>query len=257
MLTPKMLTPKRYWRVAKTISELQVAPGKALTLPDCVAEQKKPPAIGDGILLADYDASVTTGLVRQLGIVRSGGGRNVTVEWMPSQHEIWVDTGPGRSFWSSKAGFCFAPAKVAGYGLHHLFADTFPGLEPRESLPQGARAIPRRTAIARERLEPMQVVGEPTDAPRGGYVYLLKSAYGYKVGRARSMPDRMRAFGVQLPFMYTIPLCAWFDDHYDAETRYHRLFADKHINGEWFDLGDPEIELIRQRTHSIGASGSA
>ena len=56
----------------------------------------------------------------------------------------------------------------------------------------------------------MEVIGEATSAPRGGYVYVLKSAYGYKIGRTRSMPDRMRTFGVQLPFLYT---CAWFDDH--------------------------------------------
>lgn len=76
---------------------------------------------------------------------------------------------------------------------------------------------------------------------------MLRSAYGYKVGRTRNMPDRMRTFGVKLPFLYTIQLCAWFDDHYAAEAGYHRIFADKRINGEWFDLAEQDIGLIRAR----------
>jgi hypothetical protein len=173
--------------------------------------------------------------------------------------EIWVDTPAGRGNWTSKDGFRFASTKVAGYGLHHLFAEAFPELEPREALPAGAKAVrtPReRMGMPRERLEPIQVVGDPSDATRGGYVYVLKSAYGFKVGRTRNVPSRMRAFGVHLPIMYTIPLCAWFDDHIDAESRYHRLFSDKRINGEWFALDDHDIELIKQRSFSPSADAA-
>lgn len=145
---------------------------------------------------------------------------------------------------------------MAGYGLHQLFADAFPDLEPREVLPNGARAVrpirqptQRKHAISRERLDPIEVVGEPTNAPRGGYVYILQSAYGCKVGRTRNMPSRMRAFGVKLPILYTIPLCAWFDDHVEAESAYHRRFSEKRINGEWFSLQEEDIALIRERQY--------
>lgn len=77
-------------------------------------------------------------------------------------------------------------------------------------------------------------------------MYLLKSAYGYKIGRTRSVPDRMRTFGVQLPFIYTVPFCIWFDDCHAAERHYHDVFASKRINGEWFDLEEADIELIRK-----------
>jgi len=56
----------------------------------------------------------------------------------------------------------------------------------------------------------------------------------------------MRAFGVQLPFVYTIPLCVWFNDCHAAERRYHDAFASKRINGEWFDLEEADIEILRK-----------
>lgn len=59
--------------------------------------------------------------------------------------------------------------------------------------------------------------------------------------------DRMRAFGVKLPFIYTIPRAAWFEDCHEAEFRYHQRFASKRINGERFDLDAEDIELIKLR----------
>lgn len=108
---------------------------------------------------------------------------------------------------------------------------------------------PERTADAENEEQP-PVIGEATSSPRGGYVYVLKSAYGFKVGRTRNIPNRMRSFGVHLPIFYSIPFCVWFDDHINAETNYHRIFAEKHINGEWFDLSDADIDLIRSRNFS-------
>lgn len=248
-----MLTPSKYWRFARTLEAMQEAPPESFVLPANIAEQSSPPISGHGLLLADYDESEETGVVRFLGLVTGRSVGHVNVDWRPVAASIWVDTSPGRGFWKKPGGFGFAPAKVAGYGLHQLFADTFEHLDVREPLPDGQRAVTasqgerRIGSIAPERLNPMTVVGEPTSAPHGGYIYVLKSALGYKVGRTRSMPNRMRTFGVKLPFLYTIPLCAWFDDHFEAEALYHRLFRDKHMNGEWFDLDDTDVDLIRAR----------
>ena len=252
-----MLTPARYWRVAKSLDELDRAPLAEFALPSSLMEQTAPPTIGDGILLAHYDHNTQTGLVRYVGLIRSRNPRSITVDWLPTMNEIWVDTPAGRGNWNTKPGFKFDKKKVTGYGLHQLFADTFPGAEARESLLDGNRivrpagaATKKRISIARERLEPVEVIGTPTDAPKGGFVYVLKSAYGYKVGRTRNVPNRMRAFGVKLPIFYTIPLCVWFEDHIEAELTYHRLFSIKHINGEWFELVDDDIDLIRKRSFS-------
>jgi hypothetical protein len=243
------LTPSRYWRIAASLDTLETQGPAHIEIPSNLSAQTSPPKPGDGLVLASYDPQTQTGQVRYLGILRRASGAGAT-EWRAVHAEIWVDTPTGRGFWKNQPGFGFAPAKVTGYGLHDLFAECF-GLEPRSGEPQPGRVrrprAHRAGLIPSERLIPIEVIGEPTSAPRGGYVYVLRSAYGYKVGRTRNMPDRMRTFGVKLPFLYTIQLCAWFDDHYAAEAGYHRIFADKRINGEWFDLAEQDIGLIRAR----------
>ncbi|MGY2491261.1 GIY-YIG nuclease family protein [Cupriavidus sp. CP313] len=200
--------------------------------------------------MAAYDPAQQIGLFRWVGIIVGGSSALRQVDWRPSEAQIWVDTPPGRGFWRAGA-FCFAAKKVPDYGLHELWRDHFDGMElrsrtPRITVPLGPKT-PRAGRVASERLDPIEVVGEPTAGSRTGVVYVLKSAYGYKVGRTTNVPARMRAFGVQLPFAYTIPLCAWFDDNHVAERRYHDLFAHKRINGEWFDLDEADIEQIRLR----------
>ena len=192
-------------------------------------------------------------MLRWVGVITGGSGAIRSVTWRPTRAEIFVDTMPGRRYW--KAGdFGFAKAKIADYGLHELWQSHFEGFDLRDHAP-GANLprAPRRAAerspvhIAPERLNPVEVIGEPTTGPRAGVVYVLKSAYGHKVGRTRNVPARMRAFGVHLPFMYTVQLCAWFEDCHEAERRYHLRFAEKRINGEWFDLQEADINAIRLR----------
>lgn len=245
-----MKTPSRYWRIARSLSDLQEMPTSEISLPDMLVDRKDTPRVGDGVLLADYDIDAQTGMVRYIGIINTVRLPVIEAEWQATEREIWVDTPAGRGFWKNQPGFKFADTKVAGYGLHDLFAEIYPDLDPREIVVDSTRGSHRHTRRrprqSGERFDPREIIGEPSDAPRGGYVYVLESQYGYKVGRTTNIQNRMRAFGVRLPFIYTIPLVVWFDDHYEAETMFHRLFADKHINGEWFDLDEPDIDRIRR-----------
>lgn len=246
-----MLTPSKYWRVPWDLQD-EAAPSRDLVLPGALADQKKPPTQGHGITLAGYDEMAATGLLRWIGLITGGTGANRTVDWSPANAEIWVDSARGRGFW--KAGcFGFAPSKVAGYGLHELWQEHFDGLTiptvahgERRLSSQPTSQLPRRP-VSSDRLNPIEVIGEPMVGAKAGVVYVLKSAYGYKVGRTGNVPARMRAFGVHLPFIYTIPLCVWFEDCHHAERSYHDRFADKRINGEWFDLDELDVDFIRRR----------
>lgn len=243
------LTPANYFRVATQLSFIEENPPESVVIPVEISRRMRS---GDGVLIADYDAETTTGLVRYLGLV-TDSGTELRFNWKPVNCEIWVDTGPGRFNWARKPGFCFAQSKISSYGLHLLFAETFPQLEIREPF-VSSNKLPsnkRHSRISPERLNPVEIIGEPTDSPRGGYIYALKSAYGYKIGRTKNIPSRMRAFGVHLPFIYSIEFCVWFDDHIEAETSYHRLFAGKRINGEWFDVSNDDLAKIRNREFSI------
>lgn len=243
-----MLTPAKYWRVPCALEAAVSEPSSEFALPPALANQAAPPTRGHGITIAAYDEVEQSGLLRWLGIITGGVGPTLTVDWKPTTAQIWVDTPTGRSRWKS-GPFGFAQRKVGDYGLHELWQQHFDGMDLRDHATMATRpkgtAKARTSRIAPERLNPVQVIGQPISGALAGVVYVLKSAYGYKIGRTRSVPDRMRTFGVQLPFMYTIPFCVWFDDCHAAERHYHNAFASKRINGEWFDLDEADIELIR------------
>jgi len=238
--------PKNYFRVACTIESLCGSTPSHAAVPQELILRLR---VGDGVLLSEYDAVTTTGLVHHLAICSYDQAGSIKFSWRPVRAEIWVDTTFGRKFWLTLPGFRFADSKITDYGLNHIFAEHFPMLpDPTDlSEPGRRRKAQKLSHVAEERLQPIEVVGEPGPSIRGGYVYVLKSAYGYKVGRTRNLPQRMRAFGVKLPFLYSIQLCAWFDDHIEAENSYHKAFSAKRINGEWFDLSDEDIDNIRNR----------
>lgn len=245
-----MLTPSKYWRIACELDVESAEPSSTFLLPESLSNQSSPPAFGHGLVVAAYDASVQIGVLKWVGTITGGSGAMRDVDWKPTSAQIWVDTSKGRSYWEGGA-FGFSPKKNADYGLHQLWQEHFEGLILRE--PGAAVTRPKSpkwrssTIISPERLNPMEVIGESMTGDKAGVVYLLRSAYGYKVGRTRNVPARMRAFGVHLPFIYTIPLCSWFADCHAAERRYHEMFAGKRINGEWFDLDEDDVQQIRQR----------
>ena len=246
----EVLTPSKYWRVSCELHADIAKPPSTFTLPAELAERASPPTRGHGIAIAAYDAAEQIGMFRWIGVITGGTGSTRVVEWKPTSAQIWVDSAKGRSFWQAGA-FAFAPRKIPDYGLHELWHEQFESMELHEEASMkiwpASQKRTRGGIIAPERLNPIEIVGEPTSGARAGVVYVLKSAYGYKVGRSNNPPARMRAFGVKLPIVYTIPLCVWFDDCHVAERRYHDMFASKRINGEWFDLDDDDIQHIRLR----------
>ena len=244
-----MLTPSKYWRVEPNGNSARENPPEVFCIGERLAGYSASPISGHGITIASFDSQARTGHLSWVGVIQGGSGTVRSVDWRPTSARIDVDSAQGAKFWESGA-FAFASTKVADYGLHELWQEHF-GMELRDSTPNIVRpvrlAIQRQSMVAPERLNPIEVAGTPTSGPRAGVVYVLKSALGFKVGRTANVPARMRAFGVKLPFIYTIPLCAWFEDCHEAERRYHQRFAGKRINGEWFDLGDEDVEAIRAR----------
>lgn len=88
-------------------------------------------------------------------------------------------------------------------------------------------------------------------APRNpGYVYLLQSpTSAYKIGRTRDPNNRMRTFGVQLPFEVDFICVIKTGDMYELERRLHERYADKRIRGEWFALDSEDVEYIKGLAH--------
>ncbi len=80
-----------------------------------------------------------------------------------------------------------------------------------------------------------------------GYVYLLSDMDGtyYKIGCTTQPIRRVSDFGVQIPYSVHYDTIIASDDMYQLETDLKRMFANKRIRGEWFDLAPEDVELIR------------
>lgn len=77
-----------------------------------------------------------------------------------------------------------------------------------------------------------------------GYVYFLKSEYGYKIGNTAQLKKRMNTFGVLLPFKTELHSFVSCKKHVKLEADLHKYLDHKRTNGEWFNLIDEDfIEL--------------
>jgi len=79
-----------------------------------------------------------------------------------------------------------------------------------------------------------------------GYIYLLQSDYGYKIGKSKSPKTRNNIFSVKLPFEVEMIKTIKVDNYHQVEKDLHKHFEDKHLNGEWFDLTKEEVEEFEE-----------
>ena len=91
----------------------------------------------------------------------------------------------------------------------------------------------------------------PAPRPRRceGMVYLLKSGRHYKIGQSRDIERRFREIGIALPEPVTLIHTIGTDDPGGIEAYWHRRFAARRANGEWFALGREDVKAFLRRTY--------
>jgi len=87
-----------------------------------------------------------------------------------------------------------------------------------------------------------------------GYVYFIKSQFGYKIGCAKDYKTRIKTLGVIMPFEYELTHIIRCVNYQELENVLHKAFKPKRIRGEWFSIEESdflEVNVICKNYNTI------
>lgn len=103
-------------------------------------------------------------------------------------------------------------------------------------------------ALVEREVSSVTTASEPKNGPKvvTGFVYLMKSGSHFKIGRTNSPGRRGSELAIKIPVSPTTLHCIETDDPVGVETYWHRRFADKRGEGEWFALTSDDVKAFKR-----------
>jgi hypothetical protein len=114
-------------------------------------------------------------------------------------------------------------------------------------------AICRQAASSADESEELapDIASSNGTSTKDGYVYLVLLKVGrekrYKIGKAVLVEQRTGQIALQLPEELELIHTINTDDAYGIESYWHKRFADKCTNGEWFRLSADNLKAFKRR----------
>ena len=251
------MADSRFWRSKESaLTFIEGVPSEIQNADEKFLKRVKP---GHAILVGDLNPKTECGEINWAGVIDSISETESSIKiiWRNADF-ILKPTAAGRVYWRKFDWFNLADSVVERYMLDAIFADLCVEIEWRKTRKRVrlAPAEPRTNESESTDLGAItsfdgmnELPGLPlvksSKIPTIGFVYLIWSQYGYKIGKAVSVKSRTKLFEVKLPFPIRVENYAKFSDYTQAERSLHLYFQDKRMEGEWFSLTDEDVAFIK------------